>query len=184
MENLLLQKAKEKYGTVESCKLSTYLLPDGKFLNSSKFFNQNPDYHLHDLIVDKIQLNLGVRRFVSQTGVIRYHPTREEINISLDINHPITEKQLETLETCSCFLEHQKKPIIYDFYDKEKFIGHNWTGNEPDCFKGIDKLKKDFKEAKLKELRKLLDAHWEATAEERKRTHTGKIYDKYMKEKG
>lgn len=37
---------------------------------------------------------------------------------------------------------------------------------------------------KQEELQKQLDAHWEATADEMKRTHTGKIYEKYMKEKG
>ena len=36
----------------------------------------------------------------------------------------------------------------------------------------------------FEDLEKKLKKHWEDTAEERKRTHTGKIYEKYMKEKG
>lgn len=40
------------------------------------------------------------------------------------------------------------------------------------------------KNKELDSLQKQLEAHWEATAEERKRTHTGKLYDKYIKEKG
>jgi len=146
MENLL-QKAKDLYGTSQSCKLSTFITPDGEALNSSKFFNQSPDFHLHDLIVDKIQLNFGVRRFIRRTGVIRYHPTRDEINISLDVNNPITKKQLEYLEDCSCF-KQKKKPIIYDFYNNMDFVGHNWTGNEPDCLKGVDRIKKQMREFK------------------------------------
>lgn len=145
MENLI-KKAKDIYGTSKKCNLSTFLLPEGEVLNSNKYFNQDPNYHLHDKIVDKIQFNLGTVRFMNQTGAIRYHPAKDNINLSIDITNPITEKQLEFLEECSCF--RKKKPIIYDFYNNERFVGHNWTGNEPDCFKGVDKIKKQIKELK------------------------------------
>lgn len=37
---------------------------------------------------------------------------------------------------------------------------------------------------KMEEIQKQLEAHWEATKEEREKTHTGKMYEKYMREKG
>lgn len=37
--------------------------------------------------------------------------------------------------------------------------------------------------SKMEALEKELAAHWEATAEERKRTHTGKMYKEYMEKK-
>ena len=36
----------------------------------------------------------------------------------------------------------------------------------------------------IQELQKQLEAHWKNTEKERRRTHTGKIYEKYMEEKG
>lgn len=139
MENLI-KKAKDVFGTSRSCKLSTFLLPEGEVLNSNKYFSQDPNFHLHDKVIDKVKYNLGTVRFMNQTGAIRYHSTKNNINLSIDITHPITKKQMEFLEECSCF--RKEKPIIYDFYKGEKFVGHNWTGNEPDCFKGVDKIKK------------------------------------------
>jgi len=38
--------------------------------------------------------------------------------------------------------------------------------------------------SKMEALEKELATHWENTKEERERTHTGKMYEKYMKEKG
>ena len=36
----------------------------------------------------------------------------------------------------------------------------------------------------IQELQKQLEAHWKNTEKERKRTHTGKMYEKYREEKG
>ena len=36
---------------------------------------------------------------------------------------------------------------------------------------------------KLEELKKELKAHWENTKEERERTHTGALYEKFLKKK-
>lgn len=38
-------------------------------------------------------------------------------------------------------------------------------------------------EEKLKQIEKRLKHHWEITKEEREKTHTGKMYEKYIKEK-
>ena len=39
------------------------------------------------------------------------------------------------------------------------------------------------KEDKITELQKQLDAHWKNTEEERKRTHSGKLYEKFLEGK-
>ncbi len=36
----------------------------------------------------------------------------------------------------------------------------------------------------IQELQKQLEAHWKNTEKERRRTHTGKMYEKYIEEKG
>lgn len=145
MSEKLIEKAKDIFGTSKRCNLSTFLLPDGEVLNSDKYFSQDPNFHLHDDLIDKIQLNLGTVRFMEQTGAIRYHPAKDNINLTIDVNNPITDKQLEFLETCSCFRKGKEKPIIYDLYKYDKFVGHDWTGNQPDCFEGIERIKKQVK---------------------------------------
>ena len=205
MENLI-KKAKEIFGTSKKCNLSTFLLPGGEILNSDKYFSQDPNAHLHDLITERIKKGLNTDSFMKKTGAIRYHPTKNNIGISIDVNHPITNKQMEFLEECSCFKKGKERPIIYDFYrmregkeysgivgdGNSSIMAHDWTGRWDNCFEGVKILQEQSKrmynkygkEHEQKELQKQLDAHWEATAEERKRTHTGKIYDKYIKEKG
>ena len=36
----------------------------------------------------------------------------------------------------------------------------------------------------IQELQEQLEVHWKNTEKERKRTHSGKMYEKYMEEKG
>ena len=50
-----------------------------------------------------------------------------------------------------------------------------------DCGRSVQ-IKTCDKQRKLEELQKQLDAHWKNTAEERERTHTGKLYKKYLEE--
>ncbi len=193
----LIDKAKKIFGTTDSCKYSTYILPEGKALNIVKDTSTVIDYHPHDRAAKKVLENEvenvsgwnATEKFIDLTGSIRYVPMKSHINIQLGLQHPLTDKQLEFIEACACYKKPTKK-IVYDFIIEDALISNSniirasGTYDEPDCFKGIDKLKKDFKKERLKELQKKLDAHWEATTEERKRTHTGKLYEKYMKEKG
>lgn len=187
MENLI-KKAKDIFGTTDSCKYSTYILPEGKALNILKNVSSNVDYHPHDRAAEKIigKTPKPTDDFIDLTGSIRYFPLGSSVNIQLGLKNPLTDKQLEFIERCICF-KNPIKHIVYDFVINDEIVRASGTFDETDCFKRIDKLKKDHKkvrqEYKQKELQKQLDIYWEDTAEERKRTHTGKLYDKYN-EKG
>ncbi len=181
MENLI-KKAKDVFGTTDSCKYSTFILPEGKALDILKNVSPNIDYHPHDRAAEKIigKSKTPTDEFIDLTGSIRYVPMRSSVNIQLGVKNPLTDKQLEFIERCTCF-EKPTKHIVYDIVVDNKIVRASGTYDETDCFKRIDKLKKDCKKIRQKELQKQLNAYWEATAEERKRTHTGKLYDKYMK---
>ncbi|GAI99412.1 unnamed protein product [marine sediment metagenome] len=45
-------------------------------------------------------------------------------------------------------------------------------------------MDKEKQEKVIQELQKRLETHWKNTEKERKRTHTGEMYKKYMEEKG
>jgi hypothetical protein len=195
MENLI-NKAKKIFGTTDSCKYSTFILPEGKALNIIKQTSTVIDYHPHDGAAKKVLENEvenisgwnATEKFIDLTGSIRYVPMRSHINVQIGLKNLLTKEQVEFIERCSCFVK-PKKEVVYDFVIDDEVVRASGTYDEVDCFKGIDKLKKDFKkyhnkQSVIEDLEKKLKKHWEDTVEERKRTHTGKIYEKYMKEKG
>lgn len=68
---------------------------------------------------------------------------RSHINIQMGLKKPLTNKQIEFIEQCSCFTK-PNKAIVYDFITDDEVVRSSGTYDEIDCFKGIDKLKKDF----------------------------------------
>lgn len=145
----ILEKVEQVYGTTDNCEYSTFLLPNGEFLDPSKYFAQHPLSHLHDQIIDKLHKGMDTITFLRKTGALRYRPAKENINIVYETGNPVTKEQLETLERCACFYQPER-PIMYDIYDCDKkehcgFTGTGWTGTESDCFKGIKKLKRELR---------------------------------------
>ena len=145
----LIKKAKDVFGTTESCKYSTFILPEGKALDILKNVSPNVDYHPHDKAAEKIvgKLPKSVNptdNFIDLTGSIRYFPLGSSINIQLGLKNPLTDEQLEYIERCTCFIKPEKR-IVYDFVINNEIVRSSGTYDDPDCFKGIDKLKKDFK---------------------------------------
>lgn len=86
----------------------------------------------------------ATEKFIDSTGSIRYVPMRSHINVQLGLKNPLTKKQLEFIEQCTCF-EKPNKSIVYDFIFDDEIVRASGTYDEVDCFKGIEKLKKDFK---------------------------------------
>ena len=149
MENLL-QKAKDIYGTTDSCKYSTFILPEGKALNIIKHTSTVIDYHPHARAAQKILGDSNSRfnatdKFMNLTGSIRYVPMRSHINVQINLANRLTKEQVEFIEKCSCF-EKPKKEVVYDFLTDDEVVRASGTYDEVDCFKGIDKLKREFKE--------------------------------------
>jgi len=142
----LIEKAKDIFGTTDSCKYSTFILPEGKALNILKNVSPNIDYHPHDRAAEKIigKTPKPTDDFIDLTGSIRYFPLGSSVNIQLGLKNPLTNKQLEFIERCTCF-EKPVKNIVYDFVINDEIVRASGTYDEIDCFKGIDKLKKDFK---------------------------------------
>jgi len=150
MENLI-EKAKDVFGTTNSCKYSTFILPEGKALNITEHTSTFIDYHPHAAAAVKVlekEMEVSgwnaTEKFIDLTGSIRYVPMRSHVNIQLGLKNPLTDKQLEFIERCTCF-EKPTKHIVYDFVINDEIVRASGTYDETDCFKGIDKLKKDFK---------------------------------------
>ncbi len=196
----LIDKAKEIFGTTDSCKYSTFILPEGKALNIVKQTSTVIDYHPHAAAAQKVLENEvenvsgwnATEKFIDLTGSIRYVPMRSHINVQIGLKNLLTKEQIEFIERCSCFVK-PKKEVVYDFVIDDEVVRASGTYDETDCFKGIDKLKRDFKkyynkygkkQSIIEDLEKKLKKYWEDTAEERILTHSGKMYKKYMKEKG
>ncbi len=74
----LIKKAKDIFGTTDSCSNSTFILPDGKGL---KFPQRNVSYNAHADIAEKVigKMPLATDEFIDLTGVIRYYPQRSSI---------------------------------------------------------------------------------------------------------
>ena len=182
----LIEKAKDIFGTTDSCKFSSYILPEGKALDIVKDTSTLIDYHPHDRAAKKVLGDVSgweaTEKFIDLTGSIRYVPMRSHINIQIGLKNPLTKKQLEFIEQCTCF-KKPVKSIVYDFIVDGKTVRASGTYDEDDCFRGIDKLKKDFKKYYLDHLAERLEEHWEDTKEERERTHTSKIFEKKFGEK-
>jgi hypothetical protein len=143
----LIKKAKEIFGITDSCKFSTFILPEGKALDIIKDTSTLVDYHPHDRAAKKVIGDISgwqaTEKFIDLTGSIRYVPMRSHINVQFGLKNPLTDKQLEFIEQCSCF--RKPKYIVYDFVLDGNLVRSSGTYDDPDCFKGIDKLKKDFK---------------------------------------
>ena len=173
----LIEKAKKIFGITDSCKFSTFILPEGKALDIVKDTSTLVDYHPHNRAAKKVLGDVSgwdaTEKFIDSTGSIRYVPMRSHINIQLGLKNPLTKKQLEFIEQCTCFRKPVKS-IVYDFVVDEKIVRASGTYDEDDCFKGIDKLKKDFNKYLAIELEK----HWEDTKEEREKTHTSRLLEK------
>lgn len=142
----LLKDAVEKFGTTEECKSRTFILPDGRMLDfTTKFCLTHFEYNCHDAVAKKVigeSYGRPANKFIRKTGAIRMSNQPDAIYVQLGIENPLTKKQIETIERCACF--NKSKEIVYDITKGNKIIRASGTFNIPDCFKGVDKLKKDF----------------------------------------
>lgn len=119
-QDKLIDKAKEMFGTTDSCYRAGYILPDGEMLN---FGNPDRDYDYrfqdHSEILQVYNEFPEIPKtkplgkcfyynyndqFLLETGAIRLSTgtLRKQLNGEMFQPHTPTKRQLETMEYCSC----------------------------------------------------------------------------------
>lgn len=150
----LLDKARKTFGTTDECLTRTYILPSGELLDfTTKFCTANYEYNCHDAVAKRIieaEYGRPANEFINQTGVIRMSNQPDGIYLQTSLINPLTQKQIETIERCACFGKRQKK-LVYDFMTPDnRIVRASGTFDQPDCFSGVDKFKREFKQYKRK----------------------------------
>jgi len=167
IQDELIDKAKEMYGTTENCMVAGYILPNGDLLDFSDEDSNKTNLRGldHDAIesilydrksrpnyffpenIEKCKFSMGTGRpidaFLNRTGSIRMHLEEGYMVLQKHAKNRLTRKQLETIEYCIC--SHNPDEVNFAEYRCGKDgWDEAWIEQdlENDCMSRADDIKK------------------------------------------
>jgi len=154
IQDKLINKAKEIFGTTESCKRAGYILPDGEMLdfgnpdprgivkdkyNEHRYQDHSEVWQVYSHFPEIKTINPEKKgqcfvsnyndQWLKETGAIRFNNAHYNMNGEMFQPHTPTKKQLEALEFCSCTTPQNGK-IIMEFSkctEKGEYIPKNFS---------------------------------------------------------
>jgi len=172
IEEKILDKAIDIFGTTDLCLMSSFILPDGKILDIR---HSDDGYHQeHSTVAEAYRTDEGFRDkdgiyneydmpmyFNRDAPAISFYnnPFGESYGIELNVSSELTDRQFEKLEECVCYIKpNKKKRIAIEFYDKrlrpETRQGYEESTTPKECFKAINKIKRAYKNERARAIEK------------------------------
>lgn len=148
--NKALDRAIDYFGTTEECLTSSFILPDGSILE----LRDEEGYHQEHGTIKNIYPQKEISGYASPIHFSKDAPAlslyqfKNNFGLDMNLKSEITQLQWDKLEECVCYHEPKKdKEITYIFYNEklQTEAGDRVHAENPDdCFKMIDKIKKDY----------------------------------------